>query len=138
MYLQPPEGVFPSSKCWCPLDVTKFLPDERTRFGVPLPQLHHYNCDNIINACEQSLRRLKTDHLDIIQFHFSPGKELLEQHGAVQTLETLKREGKIRFIGCSSIVGNITDHMIPYSALLSEQEAAIACAAKAGMGTFFG
>ena len=91
--------------------MTKFLPGEQTRFGVPLPRLHDYSRDNIINACEQSLRRLKTDYLDIIQFHFSPGKELLEQHGAVHTLEDPKREGKIRFIGCSSILPNTTDRI---------------------------
>ena len=63
---------FLASKCGCPLDVRKFSPSERTRFGVPLPRLHDYSRDNIINACEQSLRRLKTDYLDVIQFHFSP------------------------------------------------------------------
>ena len=133
---------FLASKCGCPLDVRKFSPSERTRFGVPLPRLHDYSRDNIINACEQSLRRLKTDYLDVIQFHFSPAREILEQEGAVQTLEELKREGKIRFIGCSSILPNIIDHIemgvfdvlqVPYSALQPEHETAIAAAAEAGM-----
>ena len=39
----------------------------------PLPRFHDYSRDNIINACHQSLRRMKTDYLDIVQFHFSPG-----------------------------------------------------------------
>jgi len=134
---------FLASKCGCPLDIRKFSPSERTRFGVPLPRLHDYSRDNIINACEQSLRRLKTDYLDVIQFHFSPAREILEQEGAVQTLEELKREGKIRFIGCSSILPNIIDHIemgvfdvlqVPYSALQPEHETAIAAAAEAGMG----
>ena len=134
---------FLASKCGCPLDVTKFSPSERTRFGVPLPRLHDYSRDNIINACDQSLRRLKTDYLDVIQFHFSPAKEVLEQQGAIQTLQDLKREGKIRFIGCSSILPNITDHIemgvfdvlqVPYSALQPEHEAAITAAAKSGVG----
>lgn len=134
---------FLASKCGCPLDVTRFTPSERTRFGVPLPRLHDYSRDNIINACEQSLRRLKTDYLDVIQFHFSPAREVLEQEGAVRTLEDLKREGKIRFIGCSSILPNITDHIemgvfdvlqVPYSALQPEHETAIVAAAEAGMG----
>jgi predicted aldo/keto reductase-like oxidoreductase len=52
---------------------------------------------------EQSLRRLKTDHLDLWQIHevvydndpdlhFAPG-------GAVEALEQAKREGKVRFVG---------------------------------------
>jgi len=134
---------FLASKCGCPLDVTKFSPSERTRFGVPLPRFHDYSRDNIINACDQSLRRLRTDYLDIVQFHFSPVREVLEQEGAIQTLQDLKREGKIRFIGCSSILPNNTGHIemgvfdvlqVPYSALQPEHEAAIATAAEAGVG----
>ncbi len=134
---------FLASKCGCPPDVSKFLPTERTRYGVPLPHLHDYSRKNIIKTCDQSLRRMKTDYLDVLQFHFSPARELLEQEKAVETLESLKRDGKIRFIGCSSILPNITDHIkmgvfdvlqIPYSALQPEHEDTITAAARAGMG----
>jgi aryl-alcohol dehydrogenase-like predicted oxidoreductase len=137
------QEFFLASKCGCPLDVSKFSPSERTRFGVPLPRLHDYSRQNIMDACHQSLRRMKTDYLDVVQFHFSPAKEVLEQEGAVQTLMDLKRDGKIRFLGCSSILPNIADHIkmgvfdvfqIPYSALQPEHEAAIAEASKAGAG----
>ena len=77
-----------ATKCGCPLDVAGFSPGERTRFGVPLPRLHDYSRENIVNACDQSLRRMKTDFLDIVQFHFSPAREVLEQEGAVQTFRT--------------------------------------------------
>ena len=134
---------FLASKCGCPTDVASFSPSQRTRVGVPLPRLHDYSHDNIISACDQSLRRMKTDYLDIIHLHFSPARELIEQEGAIQTLQDLKREGKVRFIGCSSILPNITDHIemgcfdvlqVPYSALLPEHERAIAAAAEKGMG----
>ncbi len=134
---------FLASKCGCPPDVSKFAPTERTRYGVPLPRLHDYSYENIIQTCDQSLRRMKTDYLDVLQFHFSPARKLLEQEKAIQTLESLKRDGKIRFLGCSSILPNITDHIrmgvfdvlqIPYSALQPEHEDAIATAAKAGVG----
>jgi aryl-alcohol dehydrogenase-like predicted oxidoreductase len=137
------QEFFLASKCGCPLDVSKFSPSERTRFGVPLPRLHDYSRQNIMDSCHQSLRRMKTDYLDVVQFHFSPAKEVLEQEGAIQTLQDLKREGKIRFLGCSSILPNIADHIkmgvfdvfqIPYSALQPEHEAAIAEAARAGAG----
>lgn len=134
---------FLASKCGCPPDVSKFLPTERTRYGVPLPQLHDYSRENIIKTCDQSLRRMKTDYLDVLQFHFSPSRNILEQEKAVQTLESLKRDGKIRFLGCSSILPNITDHIkmgvfdvlqVPYSALQPEHEDTIVAAAKAGVG----
>ncbi len=134
---------FLASKCGCPPDVSKFAPTERTRYGVPLPQLHDYSRENIIKTCDQSLRRMKTDYLDVLQFHFSPARNILEQEKAVQTLESLKRDGKIRFLGCSSILPNITDHIkmgvfdvlqVPYSALQPEHEDTIVAAAKAGVG----
>ena len=132
-----------ASKCGCPPDVSKFGPTERTRYGVPLPRLHDYSRENIIKTFDQSLRRMKTDYIDVLQFHFSPTRELLEQEKAVQTLESLKRDGKIRFLGCSSILPNITDHIemgvfdvlqVPYSALQPEHENTISAAARAGMG----
>jgi aryl-alcohol dehydrogenase-like predicted oxidoreductase len=108
-----------------------------------LPRLHDYSRQNIMDACHQSLKRMKTDYLDVVQFHFSPAREVLEQESAIQTLEDLKREGKIRFLGCSSIFPTIDDHIkmgvfdvfqIPYSALQPEHESAIADAAKTGAG----
>lgn len=137
------QEFFLASKCGCPLDVTRFTPSERTRFGVPLPRLHDYRRKNIIDAVHQSLRRMQTDYLDVVQFHFSPAREILEQEGAIETLHDLQRAGKIRFLGCSSILPNITDHItmgvfdvfqIPYSALQPEHEAAIAAAARTGAG----
>lgn len=137
------QEFFLASKCGCPLDVSKFSPSERTRFGTPLPRLHDYSRQNIMDAVHQSLRRLKTDYLDVVQFHFSPAKEVLEQEGAIETLHDLQRAGKVRFLGCSSTLPHLTDHItmgvfdvfqIPYSALQPEHEAAIVAAAKAGVG----
>jgi aryl-alcohol dehydrogenase-like predicted oxidoreductase len=134
---------FLASKCGCPLDVSKFSPSERTRLGTPLPRLHDYSRQHIIDAVHQSLRRMKTDYLDVLQFHFSPAKEVLEREGAIQTLQDLKQAGKVRFLGCSSILPNLIDHItmgvfdvfqIPYSALQPEHEAAIAEAARTGAG----
>jgi aryl-alcohol dehydrogenase-like predicted oxidoreductase len=132
-----------ASKCGCPLDNTGFRPDERTRFGVPQPRFHDYSRDSIMAACHQSLRRMKTDYLDILQFHFSPTREILEQEGAIDTLLDLKQQGKVRHIGCSSILPNIFEHIemgvfdvlqVPYSLLQPEHAEAIAAAAAAGIG----
>ena len=86
---------------------------------------------------------MKTDYLDIVQFHFSPAREVLEQEGAIETLLELKEQGKVRFLGCSSILPNISDHIemgvfdvlqVPYSVLQPEHEEAIEAAATAGIG----
>ena len=34
---------------------------------------HVFTRENIVNGVEQSLRRMNTDHLDLVQFHSSPG-----------------------------------------------------------------
>ena len=105
------QEFFLASKCGCPLDVTRFTPSERTKFGVPLPRLHDYSRKNIMDAVHQSLRRMQTDYLDVVQFHFSPAREVLEHAGAIETLYNLQRAGKVRFLGCSSILPNLTDHI---------------------------
>ncbi|MBN1478462.1 aldo/keto reductase [Candidatus Sumerlaeota bacterium] len=56
--------------------------------------------DYIIFAAEQSLRRLKTDCLDILQLH-SPGTEDLDRDDPWEALATLKQQGKIRHAGWS-------------------------------------
>ncbi len=54
---------------------------------------------------EESLRLLKTDHVDLYQFHaLTKMKELdtvLGPGGAMETMEAAKKEGKIRYIGFS-------------------------------------
>ncbi len=51
-------------------------------------------------ALEASLRRLRTDRLDLFQLH-SPTTEVVETGDWLQTLEALKKEGKIRHYGIS-------------------------------------
>jgi aryl-alcohol dehydrogenase-like predicted oxidoreductase len=105
------QEFFLASKCGCPLYVTQFAPNECTRFGVPLPRWHDYSRKNIMSAVHQSLRRMQIDYLDVVQFHFSPAREILEHEGAIETLYDLQRAGKVRFLGCSSILPNLTDHI---------------------------
>lgn len=54
---------------------------------------------------EESLRQLKTDHLDLYQFHaltkMSELDTVLGPGGAMETFEAAKKEGKIRYIGFS-------------------------------------
>jgi aryl-alcohol dehydrogenase-like predicted oxidoreductase len=50
-------------------------------------------------AVEASLKRLKTDWIDLYQFHRADPQTPIEE--SLRTLEDLKREGKIRHVGCS-------------------------------------
>ena len=108
------------------------------------PNPHSFTPENIVAGVHQSLERLKTDYIDVMQIHAGPSKETLEEHGAVEALLDLKREGKIRFIGMSSYLPNLASHIdmgvfevlqIPYSALHREHEQVITQAAQGGAGT---
>jgi aryl-alcohol dehydrogenase-like predicted oxidoreductase len=58
---------------------------------------------HIIRECEQSLKRLKTDVIDLYQVHEWDGETPLEE--TVEALDTLIRHGKVRYVGCSNYSG---------------------------------
>ncbi|AXE85410.1 aldo/keto reductase [Streptomyces sp. Go-475] len=57
----------------------------------------------LITACEDALRRLGTDHIDLFQLHaFDAGTPVEE---VLATLDTLVRAGKVRYVGVSNFSG---------------------------------
>jgi aryl-alcohol dehydrogenase-like predicted oxidoreductase len=125
-----------ASKCGCPVDQPAPAAGQR--------RPHLFTRENVRAGVEQSLRRMKTDHLDLVQFHISPSREVLEENESVEELVALRDAGKIRFLGMSGTLPNLTDHIamgvfdafqIPYSALERQHEQAITSAAQAGAGT---
>jgi aryl-alcohol dehydrogenase-like predicted oxidoreductase len=58
---------------------------------------------HLIEACEASLRRMKTDVIDLYQIHEWDGQTPLEE--TMEALDTLVRQGKVRYIGCSNFSG---------------------------------
>jgi aryl-alcohol dehydrogenase-like predicted oxidoreductase len=130
------DEFFLASKCGCPIEIPA---------NVPPPYPHDYSPGNVRADVEQSLRRLRTDYLDLVQVHMSPSKATLEENHTVETLRDLQAEGKARFIGMSGILPNLPDHLamgifdvfqIPYSAVQRDHEELITEAADAGAGTF--
>ena len=130
------DEYFLASKCGCLLGPPP--PGARP----PFP--HDWSAANVRAGVEQSLRRLGTDRLDLVQVHMSPSRVQLDADDTVPTLMALRDEGKVRFIGMSGILPNLPDHIamgvfevfqIPYSALQREHEELITAAAAAGAGT---
>jgi diketogulonate reductase-like aldo/keto reductase len=66
--------------------VSKVLPQHATRRGM-------------VSACEASLRRLKTDHLDLYLLHWRGTVPLDE---TLEAFDALERQGKIRYWGVSN------------------------------------
>jgi aryl-alcohol dehydrogenase-like predicted oxidoreductase len=58
---------------------------------------------HLIEACEASLERLQTDHIDLYQVHEWDGQTPLEE--TLAALEHLVQSGKVRYVGCSNFGG---------------------------------
>lgn len=58
---------------------------------------------HLIRACEASLKRLGTDRIDVYHMHEWDGITPVEE--MMETLDTLTRQGKIRYAGCSNFSG---------------------------------
>ncbi len=56
---------------------------------------------HIIAACDASLRRLGTDHIDLYQIHGPDRLTPIEE--TMAALEDLVRQGKVRYVGCSNL-----------------------------------
>src|ERR1700754_4103924 len=67
--------------------LSKVLPQNASRSGVPA-------------ACERSLKRLKTDRIDLYLLHWRGGHPLVE---TVAAFEALRGQGKIRHWGVSNL-----------------------------------
>jgi len=66
---------------------------------------NHLKYDQVISACERSLKNLKTDYIDLYQIHWPAGSfnsEVVPIEETMSALNHLKEQGKIRAIGVSN------------------------------------
>ncbi len=104
--------------------------------------LHVFSKDNCFRGLHESLKRLKTDCIDIIQLH-NPTIDVAEREKVVETLQEMRQQGKVRFISISTRYpelpvclgwGVFDTFQIPYSALERTHEEAITASGEAGLG----
>jgi aryl-alcohol dehydrogenase-like predicted oxidoreductase len=121
-----------ASKCACQVGVEG--PGERG-------EKHIYTGENVTAGVEQSLRRLRTDYLDVVQVHGNPTRTELEDGGVIDALLKLQRDGKVRHLGISSRLPLLAEFVdadyfsviqVPYSALQRQNEDVIAALQRAG------
>jgi aryl-alcohol dehydrogenase-like predicted oxidoreductase len=124
-----------ASKCGCPLEPAEVAFRDR--------KPHSFTRENIRAVVEQSLKRMRTDYLDVVQFHLSPSRSTLQADDSIAELRALQDEGKVRFIGMSGTIPELAEHIamgvfdvfqVPYSLLEREHEALIREAAESGAG----
>jgi aryl-alcohol dehydrogenase-like predicted oxidoreductase len=103
---------------------------------------HDWTRDTVQRNIEQSLRRLRTDVIDILQFHGGDA-ETIQRAGLIDLLTNFQSQGLIRFIGMSSSLPNLPamielgvfdTFQIPYSCLAPQHEELMARATENGAG----
>jgi aryl-alcohol dehydrogenase-like predicted oxidoreductase len=74
-----------------------------TKFGSKLNALGEKSGASrgyILAECEESLRRLRTEWIDLYQIHYPDSATPIEE--TLRAMEDLVKHGKVRFIGCSN------------------------------------
>lgn len=87
--------------------------------------VNHLAKEEIVKACERSLKRLQTDYIDLYQIHWPSRTVPLAE--SMEALERLKEQGKIRAIGVCNFavqdltellaIGHVETDQLPYSLL---------------------
>lgn len=72
---------------------------------------------HILASIEGSLKRLKTDYIDLYQLHGGTIEDNIDE--TIEAFEQLKKEGKIRYYGISSIRPNVIRQYITRSNIVS-------------------
>jgi aryl-alcohol dehydrogenase-like predicted oxidoreductase len=104
---------------------------------------HSLKAASIARECEESLRRLKVDTIDLYQIHWPDPEHDIEE--GWMALARLKEQGKVRWIGVSNFdaeqmkraaaIAPITSLQPPYSLLRRDiEESALPYAAQQGIG----
>ena len=97
-------------------DVAPSYQDAQARLGPALEPYRHkvflackeedWSKDGCAKLLDESLRVLRTDHVDLYQFHGLTNMAELDQifgpNGAMETFEAARKAGKVRFIGFSA------------------------------------
>jgi aryl-alcohol dehydrogenase-like predicted oxidoreductase len=126
------EEFYLATKCGCNIDADGARQDPK----------HLWTADRVRRNVDQSLARMKTDYVDLLQMH-NPSVEEVEEGGLVEALIEIRQVGKTRFIGVSSTAPHLmtfagTDafdaFQVPYSALEPTHEVMIQQVADGGAG----
>jgi aryl-alcohol dehydrogenase-like predicted oxidoreductase len=62
--------------------------------------VRRFDRPSMLRSVDASLRRLKTDYIDLLQLHVTPQAKEIDE--AIETLQFLKKQGKIRYYGAST------------------------------------
>jgi len=107
-----------------------FAMKSKNNFGKDIDIYKYAGAESVIKECEDSLRRLRTDYIDLYQIHWPDSTTPIEE--TFKAVETLIKDGKVRYAGvCNYDVAqmqeagkyvSLASNQIPYSMLRREIE----------------
>jgi aryl-alcohol dehydrogenase-like predicted oxidoreductase len=104
---------------------------------------HVWTKKSLCRSIDQSLRRMRTEYIDLIQLH-NPTPEECEHGDLLSALEDMRDHGKVRWLGISTKIPDIINFLeldafqtfqVPYSALRRDHEDYLTEIAKRDVGT---
>lgn len=97
----------------------EFYFKSRDQFGRDIDIFKFSGKESIISECEKSLKRLKTDYIDLYQIHWHDSSTSIEE--AMEALSILVKSGKIRYAGVSNFSSELIEEASKYTDLVSDQ-----------------
>jgi aryl-alcohol dehydrogenase-like predicted oxidoreductase len=103
----------------------KFYFSSKSNEGQDVNMYRNASRESIIKECEDSLRRLQTDYIDLYQIHWPVDETPIQE--TMETVDLLIRQGKVRYAGVCNYSAeqvkeadkyvNIISDQVPYSML---------------------
>jgi aryl-alcohol dehydrogenase-like predicted oxidoreductase len=103
---------------------------------------YSFTRQDTVHSVERSLRALRTDYLDCVFVHCNKDDlQILNDTAVIETLQELKKAGKVRCVGFSSFsvagglaaIGRVDALMVPFNAEYQEHLPVVKAAAQAGL-----
>lgn len=110
--------------------IGKFYFNSTDNEGKPVSLYRYAGKESVIKECEQSLKRLRTDYIDLLQIHWADPTTPIRE--TMEAMEILLKAGKIRAAGVSNYnlediktahtFTNLSSNQVPYSMLKRDIE----------------
>lgn len=127
--------------------IGKYISHRRSEFHIATKcggsdSGHNWSKENVFRNLHDSLVRMKTDYVDIMQLHGAKSDEC-EKERLVESLVEMREKGKVRWIGASTNLPDLATYakwnvfdvfQLPYSALERDHEKWITQVARNGAG----
>ncbi len=110
--------------------IGKFYFNSTDNEGKPVSLYRYAGKESVINECEKSLKRLRTDYIDLLQIHWSDPTTPIQE--TMEAMEILLKSGKIRAAGVcnynledmkiAAAFTRLASNQVPYSMLKRDIE----------------